>query len=69
MTNRALMIAGPLSEADIAELLAVMRRIERRDPSQSFTAVVNELAGHLSLEQMCEMLARVFPRVAGGALH
>ena len=33
---RALVIAGPLSEQDLAELFQLMRKFEQRDPAQTF---------------------------------
>jgi hypothetical protein len=59
------MIAGPLTEADLAELMATMRAIEQRNPEGLYKAAIVELARDPSLEEMGDMLERIFPRTPG----
>jgi hypothetical protein len=65
MTQKALMIAGPLSEADLAELMTAIRRIEQRDPQSTYRALIIDLEREPSIEEMEEHLEAIFPRVPG----
>jgi hypothetical protein len=62
---KALMMSGPLTEDDLAELLAALRRIEQRNPDALYQAMIVDLEREPSLEEMAERVERVFPRVAG----
>jgi hypothetical protein len=65
MAQKAIMISGPLTEADLAELMATMRAIEQRNPEGLYKAVIIDLARDPSIEEMTETLERIFPRVPG----
>lgn len=65
MTQRAIMIAGELSEDDLADLLECMRTVEQRDTSKKYKTVMIDLEGDPSLEEMAARLERIFPRVDG----
>jgi hypothetical protein len=65
MTHRALMIAGPLSDADLAELLATLRLIEQRNSEGVYKAVIRDLERDPSLEEMADRLHGIFPRLPG----
>jgi hypothetical protein len=62
---KAVMLSGPLTDNDLAELLTAVRRIERRNPGALYQAMIVDLAREPSLEEMGERLERVFPRVSG----
>jgi hypothetical protein len=64
-TRKALMIAGPLTEADVRRLLETMRAIERQNPTGLYQAVVVDLERDPSIEEMAERMERVFPRAPG----
>lgn len=61
---KAVIIAGPFSDADVRELLAAMRVIEQRNPQATYRAVVNDLHGEQSISEMVELLDRIFPKLA-----
>jgi hypothetical protein len=65
MAQKAIMISGPLTEADLAELTAAMRMIEQRNPEGLYKAMIIELARDPSLEEMAATLERIFPRLPG----
>lgn len=65
MALKAMMISGPFSEDDIAEMADAMRAIERRNPDGVYKLMVNDLESDVSLQEMAIMLERIFPRVAG----
>jgi hypothetical protein len=63
--TKAVMICGPFSEADLAELLQTVRAIERRNPEGVYNVATRDLEREPSLEEMAERVLRIFPRVAG----
>lgn len=64
-TRKAIMIAGPFTEADLRTLLETMRAIEQRNPTGVYQAVVVDLERDPSLEEMAERMERIFPRAPG----
>jgi hypothetical protein len=65
MVHRALMIAGPLSEADLRELMETLRAIEQRNPEGVYKAMIRDLERDPSLEEMADRLHGIFPRLPG----
>ena len=61
MSQKALMIAGQLTEADLTELLNTLRKIEQRTPAQMYQAVILEIEREPTLAEMQETIGRVFP--------
>lgn len=45
---RRLTISGPFSDADLAELMAVLRRIDERNPAGTFELVMDDPEGSVS---------------------
>lgn len=65
MTQRALLISGPFSNAELAELTEAMRRIERRHPDQMYRLLATELDQEPSLDDLMVLLEQTFPRLPG----
>ena len=68
MTRKAIMIAGPLADADLKRLLQTMRAIERANPTGVYQAVVIDLERDPSLDEMAGRLEAIFPRAPGAEL-
>ena len=61
MSQKALIIAGPLTEADLTELLNTLRKIEQRTPTHMYQAVILEIERSPTIAEMQETIGRVFP--------
>jgi hypothetical protein len=60
MSQNAVMIAGPLTEADVTELLNTLRKIEQRTESQIYQAVILNIEREPTIAEMQETIERVF---------
>jgi hypothetical protein len=60
MSHNAVMIAGPLTEADLTELLNTLRKIEQRTHSQIYRAVILDIEREPTIAEMQETIERVF---------
>lgn len=58
MTQRKVIITGPLSDTDMAGLLALVRRIDDRNPTAEFRVTVVDLDGTMETAEaiLCEGL-------------
>ena len=60
---RTVLIEGPLTEADLTDLAAVLRVIERRNPAATFSMIWSSSDGAGTEE--IEAIRRIFPKLAG----
>ena len=60
MSQKALMIAGPLTDADVTELLNTLRKIEQRTQGQIYRAVILDIEREPTIAEMQETIERVF---------
>ena len=60
MSPKALMIAGPLTDVDVTELLNTLRKIEQRTQGQIYRAVILDIEREPTIAEMQETIARVF---------
>jgi hypothetical protein len=63
MSVKSLLVSGSFTEADLAELFAVFRQIERRRPHENFFLAIVE--ADLSANEAEAMIQRLFPRIEG----
>jgi hypothetical protein len=61
MTVKSLLITGNYTEADLLELTAVFRAIERRQPDQRFLFAIIE--ADISMAEAQGLIKRIFPRL------
>ena len=66
---KALIISGPFTLAELQELADTMRSIERRQPHNHYQMVVKDLEGEPSVEELTDMLDRLFPKLPGRKPH
>ena len=66
---RALLLTGPFSDSDFAELMTAMRAIERRAPQNTYCATTVELPGETEgragVDTAFDYLDKIFPHAAG----
>src|SRR6516162_220179 len=60
MSQKALMIAGTLTEADVTELVNTLRKIEQRTQGQIYRAVILDIEREPTIAEMQETIERVF---------
>ena len=60
MSQKALMIAGAKTEADVTELLNTLRKIEQKTQSQIYRAVILDIRREPTIAEMQETIGRVF---------
>jgi len=64
--RRALLISGFFDEAEIADLMLLVRSIERRHPEQLYRIdMIGENYHHATTEESARFLERVFPTLEG----
>lgn len=56
---RSIVLSGPFTDADFAELVAVVRRIDERHPGERFEVIAIDADG--SLEHGARLLAKALP--------
>jgi hypothetical protein len=60
MSQKALMIAGPLTEDDVTELLNTLRKIGQRTPTQIYRALILDIECEPTMAEIQETIGRVF---------
>ena len=60
VSQKALMIAGPLTDADVTELLNTLRKIEQRTQGQIYRAVILDIEREPTTAEMQERIELVF---------
>ena len=60
MSQKALMIAGPLTDVDVTELLNTLRKIEQRTKGQIYRAVILDIEREPTIAEMQERIRLVF---------
>jgi hypothetical protein len=60
-----MLIVGPLTEAEIDELMTKVREIEQRDPSRDFRVVFDEIPGTANIAEALAKMDEMFPKLPG----
>jgi hypothetical protein len=60
VSQKALMIAGPLTDADVTELLNALRKIEQRTQGQIYRAAILDIEREPTIAEMQERIRLVF---------
>ena len=66
MSQKALMIAGPLTDSDVTELLNTLRKIEQRTQGQIYRAVILDIEREPTIAEMQERIGLVFQPTPDG---